>query len=1386
MSKFLRLAGAWAALALFLVLPRAEGADFIVTTTNSSGAGSLYDAITNANSTPGLDRILFNLPGVNRSIRPTASTPLVITDPVILDGTSQPGYAGLPVIELNGLLAGSGTVGLRVQAGNCVVRGLVINHFSGQGLYLDGGASNVVQNNFIGTDVSGTGHAGNGMAGIYINRSAWNLIGGTNSTQRNLVSSTNHEGIYLADVRSYSNVIQGNFIGTTVSGTAPLGNLTYGIFVYNSCSNLIGGSSPGAGNLISGNSWAGLALTDVNTKRNVVQGNIIGLDATGTLVLGNTNVGVMISLASANVIGGTVPAARNVISGNQQHGVFLEQPSAVSNIIQGNYIGTDFYGTNSRGNASAGVAILAGASSNLVGGTNSGAGNLISANQQQGIFLTNSTGNLFQGNFIGLDASGTRAVPNLKEGIALNNASFNTIGGQALGARNIISGNNNHGIGLLSLGCQSNVIQGNFIGTDVSGRVAVGNHASGVDLENAPYNLVGGTFSSAGNTISGNTQNGVVLLGTNAIGNQVQGNLIGTDATGTNRAANGGAGVLINDAPASVIGGGSDTRNIISGNGNSGIYMLGATGPKACWTTIRGNYIGADLSGFKALANAFEGIYILGSSSNTIGGTDAGAGNLISGNSTWGMMLSNSAWNVLQGNFIGTGADGWSALPNGMAHGIELGVAHDNIIGGPAPGAGNHIAFAPAPYAGIRIRHQVSTNNLISGNAMFSNGGLALKLGGPAGVTPNDNCDTDVGDGLYGGNMLQNFPELTNAVSDLATRIDGQLNSAPNRSYTLEFFANPACRSLGYEDGTIYLGQGSVSLGNSCSNTFSVTLPVSVPSGYVVTATATDPYNNTSELSLCKPVIINTVLVLMGCPTPAVSVSCLADVPPKANVTANGNCTGTISVQFNETSSGPDCNKTILRTWTATDGCGNATNCTQTITVKDTTAPLLTKGSIAAYYADVLSAEAAAKAATGSSDNCGGAVTLSASTVGACSAVITVTGTDPCGNSASVTYNTRIDSTKPVLMGCPASTVTVQCVADVPVKANVTANDNCDGTVVVQFNENSSGPDCNKTIVRTWTATDTSGNTASCAQTITVKDTTTPVLTKGSIAASYADVPSAEAAAKAATGSSDNCGGAVTLSASTVGSCSAVITVTGTDPCGNSASVTYNTHIDSTKPVLTGCPASTISVQCLADVPVKATVTANDNCDGTVAVQFNENSSGPDCNKTIVRTWTATDTHGNTTTCSQTITVKDTTAPTLTKGTIATCYADVASAEADAMAATGSSDNCGGAVTLRASTVGSCSALITVTGTDGCGNSASVNYSTYILPSLIIGFAESPLNSVSLSWTNCPGVSLMEKAELSTALPWTWSTNVPAPINGRVEVIVPATNVSRFYRLFAR
>src|SRR5213079_1073276 len=260
-----------------------------------------------------------------------------------------------------------------------------------------------------------------------------------------------------------------------------------------------------------------------------------------------------------------------------------------------------------------------------------------------------------------------------------------------------------------------------------------------------------------------------------------------------------------------------------------------------------------------------------------------------------------------------------------------------------------------------------------------------------------------------------------------------------------------------------------------------------------------------------------------------------------------------------------------------------------------------------------------------------------------CSAVITVRGTDACGNYAEVSYNTRIDNAGPVFSGLPDATLNVQCLADVPT-ATVTANDDCDGSRSVSFQETPSGTDCNKSIVRTWTASDTCGHTTTFTQTITVKDETNPTVTKGSIAACYSDLASAEAAAKAVTSVSDNCS-TVTKSASTTGTCSAVITVRGTDACGNYAEVTYNTRIDNAGPVFSGLPDATFNLQCLADVPTAATVTANDDCDGSRPVSLQETPSGTDCNKSIVRTWTASDTCGHTTTFTQTITVKDETNP---------------------------------------------------------------------------------------------------------------------------------------------
>jgi hypothetical protein len=179
----------------------------------------------------------------------------------------------------------------------------------------------------------------------------------------------------------------------------------------------------------------------------------------------------------------------------------------------------------------------------------------------------------------------------------------------------------------------------------------------------------------------------------------------------------------------------------------------------------------------------------------------------------------------------------------------------NNTIGGEGS-AGNRIAFAQTIFAGVRIRDG-STNNAILGNAIFSNGALGIDLGG-LGVTANDACDADAG-----GNMLQNYPVLTQTVSGNGTGIRGTLNSKANRAFLLQFFSNPACDSSGNGEGQVYLGQKWVTTSSNCSTNFVATFQDSVPVGWAMTATATDSANNTSEFSACISVS----------PVPALTVS---------------------------------------------------------------------------------------------------------------------------------------------------------------------------------------------------------------------------------------------------------------------------------------------------------------------------------------------------------------------------------------------------------------------------------------------------------------------------------------------------------------------------------
>ncbi len=311
-----------------------------------------------------------------------------------------------------------------------------------------------------------------------------------------------------------------------------------------------------------------------------------------------------------------------------------------------------------------------------------------------------------------------------------------------------------------------NFLQGNYLGTDPTGLVALPNRSDGIFLDRSPNNAIGGAGPAA-NVLSGNTRNGITLSLAATTGNLLLGNYIGTDPSG-NTAVGNGDGIAIFDAPANLVG--VAGRNVISGNRLSGITISGA---------------GAES-------------------------------------------------NLVANNVIGANAAGTTALGNGSAGVIVTSGASDNFIGGVAGVNGNIIAFNTL--AGVRVITGV--NNAIRGNAIFQNGQLGIDLG-IAGVTANDAGDPD-----GNGNNQQNFPVLSAAPGG----VEGTLNSTPNTAFLIEYFGNSACDSSGRGEGATFLGAVAV----ATDATGNVTLPAFfATTGLVITSTATDVANNTSEFSNC-------------------------------------------------------------------------------------------------------------------------------------------------------------------------------------------------------------------------------------------------------------------------------------------------------------------------------------------------------------------------------------------------------------------------------------------------------------------------------------------------------------------------------------------------------
>ncbi len=386
---------------------------------------SLREAIAAANVDPLGGIIHFSIPGAGpHTIQPLAALPSLVDD-VTIDGTSEPDFVGTPVIELDGTLAG-GAHGLDLVGSRNLIRGLAINRFAWNGISINTDCTfNVIEGNFIGSDVTGTMGSGNGNAGVLIGQAANNTVGGTAAGARNLISG-NLEGVTIVDVAATGNLVAGNFIGTDRTGTAAIPN-DVGVLLL-APGNTVGGDAEGAGNLISGNTNHGIKLGPPNATGNLIAGNRIGVDATGTMALGN-DVGVWVDGVADNLIGGTSAGARNVISGNREGIVFWEA-GATGNLAQGNYIGTDPLGDVAIPND---YGIMIYAPRNTIGGTATGAGNLISGNQINGInfYGANASGNTVLGNLIGTDVNGAIALGNGEYGITLVDAAENTIGGTA-------------------------------------------------------------------------------------------------------------------------------------------------------------------------------------------------------------------------------------------------------------------------------------------------------------------------------------------------------------------------------------------------------------------------------------------------------------------------------------------------------------------------------------------------------------------------------------------------------------------------------------------------------------------------------------------------------------------------------------------------------------------------------------------------------------------------------------------------------------------------------------------------------------------------------------------------------------------------------------------
>ncbi|HEY6804908.1 MAG TPA: Calx-beta domain-containing protein [Pyrinomonadaceae bacterium] len=399
--------------------------------------------------------------------------------------------------------------------------------------------------------------------------------------------------------------------------------------------------------------------------------------------------------------------------------------------------------------------------------------------------------------------------------------------------RNILSGNND-GVRIEGAGATGNIVKGNYIGTDTTGATDIGNKFNGVVIISAPNNTVGSDNASEKNYISGNDQNGVAITNAGASGNIIKNNVIGRNVQNQHLGNTVNGVFVLNGATNNFIGT-ATAGNRFADNGD-GIHIKDAitTGNKVLSNEV--------------VENVRNGVVFNNAANNDVGPVSGSGENIIAANGQNGVAFTGAAatGNHVQGNTIG----------------LDMGPFAPNFVGNTQNGvifvssASNNAVTNNTINANLidGIRVESGTSNNVAGNSLSDNTGLGINLG-TDGVTVNDTGDADTGP-----NNLQNFPILTVArasttvVNDqliFTAHVEGNLNSAPNTTYTIGIYANTSCDSSGNGEGERFFGSFTVTTGSNGNAVINNNLTGSVSAAGVVTATATDASNNTSEFSPC-------------------------------------------------------------------------------------------------------------------------------------------------------------------------------------------------------------------------------------------------------------------------------------------------------------------------------------------------------------------------------------------------------------------------------------------------------------------------------------------------------------------------------------------------------